>query len=94
MVVQRQVLARLGRLIPLAPVPPNAVDLRLGRVGKLEQMLHEIGPIRVAAMLHIDRKGHIEIDYETATTGDGGEVGGESIGGCVLQAVWRGVGDL
>ena len=76
MVVQRQVLAWIGRLIPLAPIPPHAVDLRPGRVGKLEQMLHEVGPIRVAAMLHINRKGHIEIDYEAAATSDGGEVGG------------------
>ncbi|MDE0332952.1 MAG: hypothetical protein OXL41_13925, partial [Nitrospinae bacterium] len=60
---------------PLAPVPPNAVDLRSGRVGKLEQMLHEVGPIWVAAMLHINRKGHVEIDYEATAAGDGGEVG-------------------
>lgn len=76
MVVQRQVLARIGRLIPLAPVPPNAVDLRSGRVGKLKQMLHEVGPIRVAAMLHINCKGYVEVDYEAATAGDGSEVGG------------------
>ena len=94
MVVQRQVFARIGRLIPLAPVPPNAVDLRPRRVGKLEQMLHEVGPGRIAAMLHINRKGHVEIDYEAATAGDGSEVGGGEHRGCFLQVVWRGVGDL
>ena len=74
MVVPRQVFARIGRLIPLAPVPPNAVDLRSGHVGKLEQMLHEVGPIRVAAMLHVNRKGHVAIDYEATAASDGGEV--------------------
>ena len=90
MVVQRQGLARIGRLISLAPVPPNAVDLRSGRVGKLEQMLHEVGPIRVAAMLHIDSKGHVEIDYETATASDGGEVGGGEGGHGRKQSVMSG----